>query len=77
MTTVQQREEYRQANPEAARIIASDPVLYPPESLPGIWAKMVLNPLKGRTTPADRDPIQPERKTTDVECRHQHSDSMG
>jgi hypothetical protein len=35
---------YNAGNLEAARVIAADPVKYPPDSLPGIWAAMVLNP---------------------------------
>lgn len=34
---------YRQGNIEAATIIASDPVKYPPDSLLGQWAVMVLD----------------------------------
>jgi len=64
MTVSQRRQTYQQGNIEAARIIASDPVKYPPESLPGIWAKMALKPLEGRTTPADRGCIEPERKNS-------------
>jgi hypothetical protein len=45
-------EDHRAANLECARIIAADPVKYPPDSLPGIWARTVLNPPAQRTAPA-------------------------
>jgi len=46
-----QLEAYQAANLEAARTIASDPVKYPPDSLPGIWARMVLTPSVEGTAP--------------------------
>jgi hypothetical protein len=43
--TIRQRkgDRYPAANLEAARIIAADPLKYPPGSLLGIWAKRVLD----------------------------------
>jgi hypothetical protein len=40
--TQKQLEAYRSSNVAAARIIASDPAKYPPDSLMGIVARMVL-----------------------------------
>ena len=47
-----QLEAYQAANLEAARIISADPVKYPPDGLPGIWAQMVLAPSVERSAPA-------------------------
>ena len=46
MTAVQRRlaEGFREANLECARIIAADPIKYPPGSLLPMWADLVLNP---------------------------------
>jgi hypothetical protein len=41
-TRLEKLETYRAANLEAARIIAADPVRYPPDSLMAICARMVL-----------------------------------
>ena len=46
-TNLAKLEGYRAANLQAARIIASDPAKYPPDSLPGIWAQMVLDAPSG------------------------------
>jgi hypothetical protein len=43
MTTKQRvSERYAAGNLEAAYIILADPVKYPPESLPTVWARLVL-----------------------------------
>jgi hypothetical protein len=41
-TRADRAEGYRVANIKCARIIASDPVKYPPGSLPAVWAAMIL-----------------------------------
>jgi hypothetical protein len=53
-TRTQNREQYEQANQACARIIAADPVKYPPDSLPALWAEMILNLRTARTAPAVR-----------------------
>jgi len=35
-------ESYTAANRECAKVILADPQRYPPDSLPGIWARMVI-----------------------------------
>ena len=45
MTGNQRKAEYyATANIECARLIAADPMKYPPGSLPAIWARLVLKP---------------------------------
>ena len=49
-TTQRKRESFATANLECAKIIAQDPAKYPPDSLPGIWARLVLSQVE-RTAP--------------------------
>jgi hypothetical protein len=49
-----QIDRYHAGNLECAHIIAADPVKYPPDNLPGIWAQMILYPPAARTEPAIR-----------------------
>jgi hypothetical protein len=50
------RAAFERANREAARIIATDPVKYPRDSLLGEWASLVLH--RERCTP----PVEPPRR---------------
>jgi hypothetical protein len=45
---------YLAANLECAKIIAQDPAKYPPDSLPAIWAAMVLAKAAKQPEPATR-----------------------
>jgi hypothetical protein len=49
-----QAESFAAANLECAKIIIENPVKYPPDSMPAIWAAMVLNPPAERTAPVIR-----------------------
>jgi hypothetical protein len=49
-------EDHAAANLECARIIATDPAKYPPDSLPGIWARRVLDGPAGVTSPGEWRP---------------------
>jgi hypothetical protein len=42
MTTPQKQQAYDAANQAAARIVVADVVKYPPDSLLGVWARMIL-----------------------------------
>jgi hypothetical protein len=54
MTGSQRKAEYyTTANIECARLIAADPMKYPPGGLPAIWALVLKSPAE-RTAPATR-----------------------
>lgn len=55
-TNLAKLEGYRAANLQAARIIASDPAKYPPDSLPGIWARLVLGAPRATPAPSGTEP---------------------
>ena len=54
------RAAFEAANLEAARIIAADPAKYPPDSLLGQWAAMVLDRKTVVDTPAPGPLFKPE-----------------